>query len=294
MTTTRTAFIMWLAVLGCLVAGCGGGGTVDPGPSAPSPTAAATPSGEVIDGTFDVGGHRLYLTCEGSNGPTVLYLHGAITDAQFVPHQSASAISSALSQEYRVCRYDRRNLGNSDTVDSVQTPQDAMEDLHRLLDAAGVEPPYVLLGASFGGMLAYLYANTYPDEVIGMVLLDAMFPDELTMESLVPPEEQYVASDKEDEAGLERISHYKVLKAAEPFIGREPRIPVTYLASIPEGYQTEEFGEKYQAKIVKVQQAYVDRFSPGILKKVDAPHYMEPVIPDRIAEELRGVIAAAR
>ena len=59
-----------------------------------------------------------------------------------------------------------------------------MEDLHRLLAAAGVEPPYVLLGASFGGMLAYLYANTYPDEVVGMVLLDAMFPDELSMEYL--------------------------------------------------------------------------------------------------------------
>jgi hypothetical protein len=38
----------------------------------------------------------------------------------------------------------------------------------------------------------------------------------------------------------------------------------------------------------------VDRFSPGTLKRVDAPHFMEPVIPDQIVEELRGVIAAAR
>ena len=232
------AFIIWLAVLGCLLAGCGGGGTVDPGPSAPSPTAAATPSGEVIDGTFDVGGHRLYLTCEGGNGPTVLYLHGAITDAQFVPHQNASAISTALSQEYRVCRYDRRNLGSSDTVDSVQTPKDAMEDLHRLLDAAGVEPPYVLLGASFGGMLAYLYANTYPDEVIGMVLLDSMFPDELTLEYLFPPEEHYVASDKGMRRAWSGSATTRCSRPRSPLSARSPKIPVTYLASIPEGYQT--------------------------------------------------------
>ncbi len=43
----------------------------------------------------------------------------------------------------------------------------------------------------------------------------------------------------------------------------------------------------------EVQAAYVERFSPGVLKRVDAPHYMEPVIPDEIADEVRAVIAAA-
>ena len=75
----------------------------------------------------------------------------------------------------------------------MQTPKDALDDLHRLLPAAGVEPPYLLLGASFGGMLAYLYANAYPDEVVGMLLLDAMFPDELSLDYLLPPKDRYEA-----------------------------------------------------------------------------------------------------
>ncbi len=142
-------------------------------------------------------------------------------------------------------------------------------------------------------MLAYLYANTYPDEVVGMLLLDAMFPDELSLDYLLPPKDRYEAFDKEDEAALERISHYKVLKLGQRYIGKEPKIPVTYLASTSEGYDTQGFGEEYDTKIVQLQQDYVDRFSPGALKKVDAPHFMEPVIPDRIAAEVREVIAAA-
>jgi pimeloyl-ACP methyl ester carboxylesterase len=49
-----------------------------------------------------------------------------------------------------------------------------------------IKPPYVLLGASFGGLVAYIYAVTYPKEVTGMVLLDAAFPDELALEGCFP------------------------------------------------------------------------------------------------------------
>lgn len=92
---------------------------------------------------------------------------------------------------------------------------------------------------------------------------------------------------------LPSLSHYKVLKLGQRYIGREPKIPVTYLASTSEGHDKQGFSEEYNTKIVQLQQDYVDRFSPGALKKVDAPHFMEPVIPDRIAAEVREVIAAA-
>jgi hypothetical protein len=110
--------------------------------------------------------------------------------------------------------------------------------------------------------LSYLYTSTYPDEVVGMLLFDAMFPDELSLDHLFEPEDTYKAFDAEDEnESLERISHYKVLKAAQPHIGKEPAIPVTYLASIQEGYDQNAYGiPEYDRKIVALQQAYVDRF----------------------------------
>jgi pimeloyl-ACP methyl ester carboxylesterase len=93
-----------------------------------------------------------------------------------------------------------------------------------LLKAAEVESPYVLLGASFGGLLAYLYMSEHPDEVKGMVLLDSPVPGELSLDHLLAPEERYIAFDEEDRrATPERISHYRVFKAAESTSARNRR-----------------------------------------------------------------------
>lgn len=293
--TTRSVALGIALVL--VPTGCGSGTADDPtsASSAPPFSSASSSSPEVVEGKYDVGGHALYLRCVGTGSPTVVYLHGSIEDASTVPHANADGFAEQLAPDYRTCAYDRRNVGDSETVDAVQLPQDALDDLHGLMDAAGVDPPYVLVGASFGGMLAYLYANQHPDDVVGMVLLDAMFPDELAVDDLFPPEDRYRAYSESDEASLERISHYKVLVAGKEFIGHEPAIPVTYLASDTEGYEDNDYGiPEYDHRILQLQAAYVDRFSPGLLKRVDAPHFMEPVIPDQITDETRAVIATAQ
>lgn len=255
-------------------------------------TIAVAQADDVIDGVFDVGGHGLYLNCQGSGSPTIIYMHGSIEDASITPHTNGMFVQRALADEYRVCVYDRRNLGMSETVDAPQLPEDAIADMHGLLAAAGVEPPYVLLGASFGGLLSDLYALAYPDEVVGMVLLDSMFPDELSLDPLFPPEDRYDAFDAEDEnEGLERISHYKAMKAAADRIGEEPAIPVVYLSSIPEGFDVNDYGiPEYDEQVLSLQQAYVERFSPGTYIRVDSPHFMEAAIPDQVVEALRRVI----
>ena len=264
-------------------------------PATSSPTTAApatTTVPDVIDGMFDVGGHELYLHCEGTGSPTILYLHGAIWTPDVRPVSNARDIQDRIADTNRFCAYDRRNVGRSETVDEVQTPEELMGDLEALLDVAGIEPPYVLLGASFGGLPAYVYANTHPDDVVGMVLLDSMFPDELSLDPLFPPEERYEAFDEEDEtATLERISHYDMQMAAQPYIGREPDVPVIYLASEQEPWNEQDFGiPEYDAVILDVLAGFVERFSPGELRWVDSPHFMEPVVPDEIAEALRTVI----
>ena len=164
------------------------GATADPAGSSAVPTGATgTTSAEgAIEGMFDVGGHSLYLHCEGTEPPTILYLHGSIEDASIVAHANGEPYVDSLSDDHRVCVYDRRNVGASDIVDEAQLPEDMIDDIHTAPDVAGVEPPYVLLGASFGGMLSYLYLNTYADDVVGVVLLDAMFPDELGARAPVP------------------------------------------------------------------------------------------------------------
>ncbi|HEX6867881.1 MAG TPA: hypothetical protein VF119_03700, partial [Candidatus Limnocylindrales bacterium] len=81
---------------------------------------------------------------------------------------------------------------------------------------------------------------------------------------------------------------------AQAFIGREPAVPLTYLASIPEGFDVNDYGRpEYDRKVIEAQRAFVERFSPGTHVRVDAPHFMEPAIPGQIAEALREVIAQA-
>ena len=269
-----------LMALGIVLAGCAGSDeSAATNTNATPATTQAAATGK-IDGKFDVGGHSLYLKCTGTEPPTIVYMHGSITERSVDPHVNGEFLT-ALSGEHRVCVYDRRNLGHSDTVDAPQLPKDAIGDLHALLAAADVGPPYVLVGASFGGLLSYLYANTYPDDVVGMVLLDSQFPDELALEHLFKPEDRYMASDAEDEnESLEPISHFKVFNASEPYIGKEPAIPVTNLSSIPEGFDVNDFNiPEYDRKILGLQKAYVERFAPGRYVRVDAPHFMEEAIP---------------
>ncbi|MFQ6170411.1 alpha/beta fold hydrolase [Oryzobacter sp. R7] len=265
-----------------------GGGTASAGDS-PTPASADGP----VDRLVDVGGHSLYLSCRGAGSPTVIYLHGAIWSEQIVPHRNAIAIRDRLQDEVRVCLYDRRNTGLSDTVDAIQKPKDAMRDLEALLSAAGVEPPYVLLGASAGGLLSYLYANEHPDEVVGMVLLDAMFPDELSLEKYWPREDWYQSFHADDQCcTLERLSHWKVMQESQRHIGREPEIPVTYLTAGQDPRDQTGIAE-YDARIMSVLAGYVSRFAPGEVIEVDAPHFMEPVVPDEIAAAVREVVDRA-
>lgn len=261
-------------------------------PTEPASTTEAASRADVVDGMFDVGGHELYLHCEGTGSPTIVYLHGSITEPGVQPVSNARRIQDEISDTYQFCAYDRRNVGRSETVDAVQTPDALLSDLRGLLDAAAIEPPYVLLGASFGGLPAYVYANSYQDEVVGMVLLDSMFPDEFSLEYLWPPEDRYEAFDAEDENdSLERISHYDMHVAAQAFVGNEPHIPLIYLASEQEPWNEQGYGiAKYDAQILDLQAGFVDRFAPGELIWVDSPHFMEPVVPTEIAAALRTVV----
>ena len=247
---------------------------------------------ELVDAMFDVGGHELHLECHGTGSPTVIYLHGAIQNASDVPTENAAQIRDLVSQTNRFCAYDRRNVASSDTVDAPQHPEDVIGDLRNLLTAAGIEPPYVLLGASFGGLPAYLYANEYPEEVVGMVLLDAMFPDLMSIDPLLPAEFRQEASSEDDlNNSLERISHFEMLTEAQQYIGQEPQIPLIFFASEqdPPASGVPEWDEQ----IIPVATAFVERFDPGELVWVDAPHFMEPAIPEEITDALLRVIDQA-
>jgi pimeloyl-ACP methyl ester carboxylesterase len=121
-------------------------------------------SGQLID----VGGHRLHLNCTGSGSPTVVLQPGGGDMAS-----SLGWIAPAVAQHTRVCVYDRAGRAWSEPADHPQDGYQVAADLHALLQTAGVPGPYVLAGHSFGGQYVLAYAARYPNDVAGMVLIDA-------------------------------------------------------------------------------------------------------------------------
>ena len=289
---TATVRLMMPVVLVCLIVGAcsdqaGRNEAGSRGPNAvESPSTGAGASDEdlgIIEGKFNVGGHELYMRCSGTGSPTIIYLHGYIEDPSFSGSSSALGIQSLLEDRYRMCVYDRANVGESDSVSGPLDGKSSVADLHGLLDTAGVDPPYVLLPASFGGLIAHLYAATYPDEVVGMVYMDCSLPaDVAEIDKRFDPG----AKPPEWRGTVEMIDEWATYAQAYAVEGEVPQIPLTYLATydLPP--------EREIAKAVREgQRHYTAMFTPGQFIELDVPHYMEPEIPERIAKEVEKIIA---
>ena len=134
-------------------------------------------------GLVDIGGGRkMYLKCSGRGSPTVVLVGGlrASADDWDISDKSKPTVFTEVGKFTRVCAYDRPGTpvgekpSRSDPVPQPTTAKDAVADLHALLSAAGEAGPYVLVGHSYGGLIVRLYASTYPKEVSGLVLVDAL------------------------------------------------------------------------------------------------------------------------
>jgi len=123
----------------------------------------------------DVGGHRLYIECTGTGSPAVILQSGLGESSSYW-----GSIAPDVAASTTVCTYDRAGHGRSDEAATPQDGNALATDLHTLLERAGVAGPYVLVGHSSGGAYVRVFADRYPDQVAGMVLLDSQPADAFT------------------------------------------------------------------------------------------------------------------
>jgi pimeloyl-ACP methyl ester carboxylesterase len=194
-------------------------------------------------GLIEIGdGRKMYLECRGSGSPTVILESGYRNDAESwsTPLEPGkNTVFPQVAKFTRVCAYDRpgtlldaNHLSRSTAAPMPRTARDVVSDLHVLLQTAHVPGPYVFAAHSFGGIFARLYASTYPNEVVGMVLVDATSEK---VKSALTPEQWKLSVDgfTKPPPGLEKYRDIETLDPNASFDQIEKAVTAQPLRPIP-------------------------------------------------------------
>ena len=208
---------------------------------------SAAGPGEFAGRVMIPGGRSLYLECHGSGYPTVIFEAGLRSRGDIWTSSREGAgtgVASRVAQFTRVCFYDRPGtlahfpfVSRSDPVPMPRSTGEVVADLHALLTAAAVPGPYVMAGASTGGLIVRQYASLYPADVSGLVLVDAISEG---MERFMKPGQfalynaRYLQSPSADALrykDLEAIDFYRSFAEMTPLRRSPSRLPMFVLSA---------------------------------------------------------------
>lgn len=244
--------------------------------------------GSTVEGLVEVDGHDIYTRCAGDGSPTVLYFTGWAPDLTKRGVNIATGIETALGPDIRICSYERRNTGRSETVEGTQSPEDVIADIDGVLAALGEEGPFVLLGASFGGLVASTYAVAHPEQVAGVVLLDASTGVDYEIDEMHGFQGMCLEANRQADAfdTLEKLDNCSLGEFIHDRRHLEPDVPLLYLAAQDD---TDRGAEDDPTRI-----AWVETWSPGEWRVVSAPHWMDEADTGLVADAVREVVDLSR
>lgn len=139
---------------------------------------------------IDVGGHELYSYAKGEGGPTIVFEAGFPgTHLNWIYED----VFEELSEHTTVVAYNRAGLLWSERGENEKNAQNISMDLYQMLENGDYEKPYILIGHSAAGIYLRPFAHAYPDDILGIILLDPSHPDQMVdcpeelQEFLTPP-----------------------------------------------------------------------------------------------------------
>ncbi len=230
----------------------------------------------------DVGGHRLRIERLGKGSPTVVFEAGL---AQ--PRTTWGRVPGDVASFAQVVVYDRANLGDSYEVQGQRTSKQIVAELHAMLKAAGVEAPYVLVGHSFGGLNVRLFASQFPDEVAGIVLVDASHEDQASRfaELLSEPERQKYLQHE----GGGNYEHVDLLASSEEVRAAAPIKPLPLVVVSAPGNKNS--GDA-SAKVHDELQLVLSRLLPNASQVIaeNSGHFVQLDRPELVTNAIRTVI----
>jgi pimeloyl-ACP methyl ester carboxylesterase len=282
---------------------------------APPATAQSPASGE-FSGTVEIpGGRHLYLECHGSGSPTVIFEAGLRSRGdiwRWSREGVGTGVLPRVAPFTHACIYDRPGtlahfpyVSRSDPVPMPRSTGEVVADLHAVLTAGGVPGPYVMVGASTGGLIVRQYASLYPAEVSGLVLVDAISE---AMEGLMRPSQfarynrYYLQSPSADAAqyeNLEAIDFYRSFAEMKPLRRTPRRLPVSVISAnygfgVPTGVW-KRFAEQVN-RTWKRSQLYLASLHPHTKRVVAfrSGHQVHVNRPGLVTRYVLGMVARAR
>lgn len=185
---------------------------------------------------IDVGGYHLDVIRAGNGTPPVVFV-GGLGDAL----DEWTKLIASIAQFSTVVSYSRGGLGRSEPGPSRHTAKDAVVELHALMDKLQLRPPYILVGGSYGGILVRLFTSIYPNEVAGLVFVDASHEEQVKRYGQLDPKypeqfrvvfEEKARADKGAEADEDRESMRIQAAGAVEGMKPLPDIPIAVLTSM--------------------------------------------------------------
>lgn len=258
-----------------------------------------------------VGGRKIYFHCIGEGSPTVVFIAGRTDRAD-----TWNDVIFKVAEFTHACAYDRPgtvaivkdavHLSRSDEVNQPTTPLDAVADLHTLLTEGKIPSPYVLVAHSYGGMIARAFANKYPQNVVGLVLVDTL--TEHLYDGLDPQEQQlWVRLNSNYSKELDALFKQEKTDLVESFRQMrgiaQVKLPTIILASdkpydfkelIKEGVLPPDapldFGPKVFNAHIKGQERLAAIYGGKLIKNTHAGHYIQNENPKVVIDAIREVV----
>ncbi|MFV2058914.1 MAG: alpha/beta fold hydrolase [Thiohalomonadales bacterium] len=238
---------------------------------------------------------KLEYSISGKGQPTVIFLHGGGPEEM----DTWKKVYPLIEKHNTVLAYNRFGDGNSDHVAEAQSAQRIIEELRQLLIKTKLTPPYLLVGHSFGGLYANLFARLYPKETMGVVFVDSAHPDQGvlmrndgsvlgTINSLL--QRLYALSNptKASEFSSFDISVLQI-KHAGPF----PNIPVIVISA---GNKYSVFTSKEDITTIEKLQKQLSLLSPQGKQIVapDSGHFIQHSEPEIVVNAILSMAHPAR
>jgi pimeloyl-ACP methyl ester carboxylesterase len=310
-TRARVALAIFLGAMSCAL-------FCSPGASAQ--TASAHGNQVAGNGSFarlvPIGrGRTLYLECRGRGSPTVVLVSGSGVAADNwsytgqpgsssdPPRRTTAAVGPELAKNTRVCAYDRPGTEQMNGAASRSTPvrqpttaQGDVADLEALMSAAGERPPYVVVGHSWGGFIAMMFARRYPQLVSGLVLID---PGSQYLEAVLPRAVwlrwmQDISKNGRAHPGAEQPDYPPSIAALRRTPSLPP-MPVLVLTSDkPFDYLGIGDATKYWTPWRKAQALLSTALRGTNITKTNSGHFIEDENARLVIDEIRSVLAKAR